>query len=461
MTAHAWSVASRLRWTFGLTAVGLVLGVGLTSDWWLRRSSVARLEALAHEELDEFAIAYEVGVRTPEHAELLAAKLQSHHEELKFALTLTDDAPTPREPLLHYDPHGMLPALGLAPAAFPVDSPRNLGDGRVVYARQLEGGHLASILIDGAAVLKELRGYESTLLGLIGIAASLGLIVAEFTSRRVSRLLEEVAESARCYSIDEGRLAISSDNPPAELREVIEALAELSRSVQSEVERGRVMTAGLAHELRAPIQNLLGEAEVALMSDLSTEEYRATLQDQLTLLHELADSVDNLVTLCREGSSSRSEEREDFDLRSETDLRKTRWERSAARLGVGLEIEYRGELRMHGDREATLRALRNLIANAVNASPAGETVEVRIEGEQATIEIEVSDRGPGIPIADRERVFEPFHRGSTPAGRRAGYGLGLALVRAAALQHGGAVQIADRDGSGTRITLTLRRSRSS
>ncbi|MHC4263788.1 MAG: ATP-binding protein [Planctomycetota bacterium] len=69
--------------------------------------------------------------------------------------------------------------------------------------------------------------------------------------------------------------------------------------------------------------------------------------------------------------------------------------------------------------------------------------------------------GPGIPIADRERVFEPFHRGSTPAGRRAGYGLGLALVRAAALQHGGTVQIADRDGRGTRITLALRSSRSS
>jgi two-component system OmpR family sensor kinase len=101
------------------------------------------------------------------------------------------------------------------------------------------------------------------------------------------------------------------------------------------------------------------------------------------------------------------------------------------------------------------RLAGNLIENALIHTPPGTpvTVSVRREGESAVLE--VADRGPGVPLDMRERVFERFARGAGDAAPSGGSGLGLAIVRAVASSHGGSVEILDAEGGGARFVVTL------
>jgi len=106
------------------------------------------------------------------------------------------------------------------------------------------------------------------------------------------------------------------------------------------------------------------------------------------------------------------------------------------------------------DPYALGRALNNLIDNAVKYSPADSHIEVSVSIEEAWAVIEVADRGPGIPEAQRSAVFEPFERlGRDDA--EPGTGLGLSVVRSVAEAHGGSASALPREGGGTIMRLVL------
>jgi signal transduction histidine kinase len=449
---RTWSLSGRLRLWFAATSVALVATIGLASDWWLRRGALDQLAALAEEELDEFRVLFETGERSAGEAARILETLSAEHLDVTFGLRLA--LPAGYEPI---DPERLFAGLPAGATPPPEDRSRHLGGGRVWSSELLDDGTRVELLLDGDAVLDRARGFERALVGMLAVAALLGLCVAEFASRRIGALLREVAESVRAHRGAEGDVRLASEDPPAELRQVVEALGELLASIRAESARTRLLTAGMAHELRAPIQNLLGETEVALMAERSGEQYRETLRDQLALLHELADAIDNLVSLCRDGEARQPQLRERFDLGAETEMRQRRWRLAAEHAGVELRVALSGPLEIEGDREALLRALRNLVANGIAASPDGAAVELTLRGGGGSIEVLVEDRGPGIAPADRARVFEPFFRGPTTRGRRAGYGLGLALVRSAVDAQGGSVSIESREGGGTRFRLHLSR----
>ncbi|HSR65046.1 MAG TPA: ATP-binding protein, partial [Xanthomonadaceae bacterium] len=121
-----------------------------------------------------------------------------------------------------------------------------------------------------------------------------------------------------------------------------------------------------------------------------------------------------------------------------------------ARLDVPLEAT---ALDVRGDPRLLRRALRNLLENAVTHGRAGVAATLRRDGADAVAE--VSDRGPGIPPAERERIFEPFYRPARSRETGTGWGLGLALVRQIATQHAGVVRCLPRDGGGCLFALRL------
>ncbi|MEP6792020.1 MAG: sensor histidine kinase, partial [Ramlibacter sp.] len=99
------------------------------------------------------------------------------------------------------------------------------------------------------------------------------------------------------------------------------------------------------------------------------------------------------------------------------------------------------------------RAIRNLLENARRYSGGTVEVEVRREGGQAIVR--VSDRGPGVPLSERERIFEPFYRLPGASERDGGVGLGLALVKSIATRHNASVRCEDRPGGGASFVLSL------
>jgi signal transduction histidine kinase len=110
--------------------------------------------------------------------------------------------------------------------------------------------------------------------------------------------------------------------------------------------------------------------------------------------------------------------------------------------------------RLTGDADALSRVLRNLLDNA--ARHARSRVEVALRPGDGSVQVDVADDGPGVPAADRARVFDRFVRLDPDRSRSAGgTGLGLAIVREIVLAHGGTVSIGDRDGGGTVVSVQL------
>jgi len=110
---------------------------------------------------------------------------------------------------------------------------------------------------------------------------------------------------------------------------------------------------------------------------------------------------------------------------------------------------------MRGDRESLMLALRNLVANALDWSPPGGRVELRIVADEEGVHITVDDQGPGVPESERARIFLPFERGPARPDGRLGYGLGLALVRTVAELHHGSVEVTNSPLGGASFRLDL------
>ena len=111
---------------------------------------------------------------------------------------------------------------------------------------------------------------------------------------------------------------------------------------------------------------------------------------------------------------------------------------------------------VNGDRDRLVQLLLILLDNALDHSPPGGTVTVEVERADRNVVLTVADHGPGIAVAERERVFEPFTR--LPGVRRdrsGGTGLGLAIARRIATAHRGTIRIADAPGGGAAVVVTI------
>jgi len=123
----------------------------------------------------------------------------------------------------------------------------------------------------------------------------------------------------------------------------------------------------------------------------------------------------------------------------------------AAARGTALALDAAPGVAVSGDRAALAALARNLIDNAVRYSPAGSRIEVGVGRDGDHVRLRVDDPGPGIPPADRERVFDRFYRRS--AGDQDGTGLGLAIVRSVADRHGAELNLEEAPAGGLRVTV--------
>lgn len=452
MRPRRWTLARSLALRFALSTLLLLAGVAGLSAWYLEQSVRRELESLAREELDEMRVLVSLQAPSREDFARLVSDLASQHLEVPVAWRVWEGSGN------LWGEFGATVLLGQTP---PPDSPpretRWLGSARTWRVEDLRHGLRAGVLLDGREPLALLRRYQMFALTLLGIGTVLSLAGGALFGRRMARLLEQVAAGVRAVRNPEQELALELGSAPEEIRGVAEALRGMLAGIRREAERARLLTAGMAHELRSPIQNLLGETEVALLRERSSEEYRAVLESHLEDLRDLTRVVDNLVLLCAPGQPAEPGREAAFDLGREAELRLERQADQARRHGVRLALERQGDLVLRGDREALLLALENLVGNAVQWSPPGGQVEVTLDGGADSIVVLVDDQGPGVPPSERERVFEPFYRSPAPAGRRVGYGLGLALARAAAAAQGGKIGIEVSSAGGARLRMVLPR----
>ncbi len=443
-----WSLSNRLVWMTTGLIVTIVLPLAGVCGYLLLSSAGETVDRLLEEELVELDML--VAGRTVDEASLggAVALLMAGHPEYRFGWTVWDDAEGPV--VATAGDADLLARAGLDPRV--LDTTVEVSGSVRARTARLQGGQLAGLAVDGSAAMAELRDAAGMSAGLVLAAAVAVILATTLYCRRVTSLLKRVAAQAHWSDGPPDSAAL-----PNEIRPVAEAFDERLRTLRTESKEARVMIAKLAHDLRRPIQNLIGETEVALLVDDEGSSPAATLRSNLEELRSLGDAVDNLVTMCSPSAVVPDVRYERFDLAAEAELRLDRDLSQARRRRVDVEIRARGDTTIVGDREWLLRALRNLTSNAVDFSPEGSRVTVDIGGEADRVVVTVDDAGPGVPEPDRERIFEAFVRGPGSREQRDGYGLGLAIVRAAVEAHHGAVTVGDSEQGGARFRLTIPR----
>jgi signal transduction histidine kinase len=450
MSAKSWSLSRRLLFIFAASTLSIVATLSLGGAWFLKQSIERELDALLLEEHDELAAMMLATEHAPDDFARTVARLEPEHpaNPMGWRVWLPDGTPGGtygRSDLLCAD----------APNRDLMNRTIGLGDGLRWRTERHESGHFVGCVLDGSHQLALMRRYFVFAAALTGVSILVALLVGKLFIDRFCRLLRQVAEQTRCVHETEAPVQIALKNPPDEIREVVDALQELLRNTRQEIARAKLFVAGVAHELRSPIQNLIGETEVALMNRRDEAAYRELLVSHLEELHHLGDAVHNLVSICTSTARNGEPHLEEFDLVQEVRMRLEPERSRAQQRGVALEFDCAGDARIRGDREAILRAVRNLTDNAIEWSPPDRAVRVCIRGEERTVSVTVDDAGPGVSEELRGKVFEPFFSGPSRSGRRQGYGLGLTIVRSAVEKHGGTIDIGSSPLGGARFHMTI------
>jgi signal transduction histidine kinase len=231
-----------------------------------------------------------------------------------------------------------------------------------------------------------------------------------------------------------------------------ETLNQVLADIDESFSRSRSFSSDVAHELRTPLNRIRTVSEVALLGG-DDAELRPALEGIQHTAEELSSVIQSLLLLAE------IDDRRVFPRPSALDL--DRWLARTTEVyaplfeerGTKLALRSEGGT-IEGDRTLLDRVILNLLDNALEHAKGGDRVEIRCERTDAGVTISVDDSGPGIPVSERERIFDRFSRLDRARGG-AGSGLGLALARAIARLHGGDVLVQDSPLGGARFVWWL------
>jgi two-component system sensor histidine kinase BaeS len=261
----------------------------------------------------------------------------------------------------------------------------------------------------------------------------------------------ELTEATRAFASHD-RDARAATDAAGELGELARTFNTMADEVTRSDEARRHLSADVAHELRTPL--------TALQAGLEELRYGHIPPDPATLaaLHDQSVRLGRIVNDLSELSQAEAHALrlfpERLDLAEVTREGLATWERRIRSADLALKVNLVSGVWVEVDPQRIFQVIGNVVANAVRHCRAGDTilVSVRTSGESGVLE--VSDTGPGIPAEALPHIFDRFYR-ADESGAGTGSGIGLAVVRALTLAHGGQVELASEEGGGTIVTVRL------
>lgn len=240
-----------------------------------------------------------------------------------------------------------------------------------------------------------------------------------------------------------------------EVADVARSFNQAAQRIEELVTAHRSLLANASHELRSPLARM--KMAISMLGDVPPEHATRLKAEINQDIHELNDLVEEVLL------ASRLDARPTLDLQPVDVLGLLIEE--AGRTGAEVDTDHLpaalGDTPLRADERLLRRAVRNLLENArrygrQGTAPAAVEVRLRLAPNQH-LDILVEDRGPGVPVEQCERIFEPFYRMPGHAEHAGGVGLGLSLVAQIAQRHGGEVRCEAREGGGSRFVLSLPR----
>ena len=281
-------------------------------------------------------------------------------------------------------------------------------------------------------------GFVATL-AVLFLAISIG---AYPVVRRLTRRLESLKLGVEAFGAGALDRRVAEDGSD-EVAAVGASFNRAAARIEALLRSHQSLLANASHELRSPLARL--KMAVAMLEDAPAARREGLQREIHANIAELDALVEEVLLASRLEAGAALQRHESVELLGLA-------VEEAARLQVAADGE---AVQVQGDERLLRRALRNLLENAQRYG--GGQVELQVRRTAGGAEISVCDRGPGVPEAYRERIFEAFFRLPGHAEREGGVGLGLALVRQIALAHGGSVRCEPRDGGGSCFRLSLPR----
>ncbi|QIH10654.1 MULTISPECIES: heavy metal sensor histidine kinase [unclassified Pseudomonas] len=283
-------------------------------------------------------------------------------------------------------------------------------------------------------------------LAIVGVllASALGYWVARIGLKPLIKLSQEAQRLAPPRL--SGRLQLSP--LPPELSQFVNSFNSTLERVELAYSRLESFNADVAHELRSPLTNLIGQTQVALTRGRSAEHYFEVLQSNLEELERLRSIVNDMLFLASADQGSKATKLTSASLA--TEVATTLDYLDFILEDAQVRVEVQGDAQVRIEIAHLRRALINLLSNAVQHTAAGEVIRVRIEVQEQQVAIAVSNPGQGIASEHLPRLFERFYRvDASRSNSGANHGLGLAIVKAIALMHGGDVFVRSDRGINT------------
>ena len=464
---HRWSLTFQLAWIYTLSSF-VILALTVLSLYWI---FTTRLENENHQFLQNKALVLKNILHTqPAMVATLNEEVVIEPPIYHYYTRVTDATgqtilETPG--MQSHVPASIFPSSGASPAN--VIQIRNWKSPEKISGQHKrflllstavkaypanESQPIIQIAMDVSAQHQMVEAYrrDIAIVLLIDILGSAAIVIA--ITRKGLRPLADITQSTQRISIAQLQERLNPADWPRELTQLAVAFNHMMDRIEKGFTRLSQFSGDLAHELRTPITNLRGEAEVALSRPRSNEDYRKVLESSLEEFERLSRMIKNLLFLARAENPQTAIYLSHVDIDSLFHDIRDFYSISAEEKAITICCE-NNHLSVNADRQLLGQALSNLVANALQYTPAGGTITVTAEiTVDRRIQLSVADTGQGIPPEHIPRLFDRFYRvDSARSLQTGGSGLGLAIVKSIMDLHKGQVAIVSQVGQGTTITL--------
>jgi heavy metal sensor kinase len=334
---------------------------------------------------------------------------------------------------------------------------RDAGNGGFRVAARPVTRHGRQVVVVAAESLASVEDSVHRVVVLLVIALPAALLLTAiggwWLARRALRPVEQMTRDAERIEVESLDERIADPGTRDEVGHLARTLNAMLARIREAVAQQRRLVDDASHELRTPLAAMRSEVDVSLRADDLDPAARAVLESVREEIDRLARTVDDLLTLASADQHGLTLATERVDLSAVVDHAAAGVRAVATRHGVVLDVEG-NSTPVAADPERLRHAVGNIVENAVKFSPAGSAVTVRTTGNGVGARVTVSDHGPGIAAADRERIFERFFRADS-ARTRGGSGLGLAIAHEIVAAHGGQIRFQARDPHGSVFSIEL------
>jgi two-component system heavy metal sensor histidine kinase CusS len=463
---RVWSITGRLTLLYTVSAGGVLI-LASVFLYWVLASNLARE---SHQFLaDKMHVLRGILRDHPDDRDALAEEVQAEvaaYQYIKYYVRVLG-----AESATLLETPGMVDVLPATVFPAPTGARADPGDGTSWHAQDGKAYYLLAAWAEvgqtgdtqrlvqlGLDVSRHealLAAYRQTLalvlcIGIV-LAAGAGIIVAH----KGMRPLAEITHAAQRITATQLHERIGPVRWPKELTALATTFDEMLTRLEGSFTRLSQFSVDLAHELRTPINSLMGEAEVALARTRTPEEYQQLLGSSLEEYAKLSRMIDSLLFLARAESPETHIDRLWLDARKELDALREFYEAMAEEHDV--TVICHGQALVYADPILFRRAVSNLLSNALHYTPGGGTVILAVTlAADHTVMVSVRDTGIGIAPEHLPKIFDRLYRVDPARSQRhPGMGLGLAIVKSIMELHGGTVTAQSVPHQGTTVTLAF------